>query len=69
LQREESVIHIVAEDLRDMTARLGSLREHTGCESTGDGPHPAPGKPQFALRERVPGYDPRDIVVRSRDFR
>jgi len=64
LQREESVIHIVAEDLRDMTARLGSLRERTG-----DGPLPAPGKPPFAPRERIPGYDPRDLVIRSRDFR
>ena len=59
LQREESVIHLVAEDLRDMTARLGSLRERTG-----DG-----AKPPFALRERIPGYDPRDLVVTSRDFR
>jgi error-prone DNA polymerase len=64
LQREESVIHIVAEDLRDMTARLGSLRERTG-----DGPPPPPAKPPFALREKIPGYDPREIVVRSRDFR
>jgi len=64
LQREESVIHIVAEDLRDMTARLGTLRERTG-----DAPLPSPGKPPFALRERIPGYDPRDLVVTSRDFR
>ena len=64
LQREESVIHIVAEDLRDMTARLGSLRERTG-----DGPLRAPGKPPFGLRERIPGYDPRDLVVTSRNFR
>jgi len=26
-------------------------------------------KPPFALRERVPGYDVRDIVVTSRNFR
>jgi len=76
LQREESVIHIVAEDLRDMTARLGSLRERTctGCEPLGrertrDSPLPTPEKPPFAQRERIPGYDPRDIVIRSRDFR
>jgi len=64
LQREESVIHLVAEDLRDMTARLGTLRERTG-----DGPLPPPSKPPFAPRERIPGYDPRDLVVTSRDFR
>src|SRR5439155_7950105 len=64
LQREESVIHIVAEDLRDMTARLGTLRDRTG-----DAPLPSPGKPPVALRERIPGYDPRDLVVTSRDFR
>ena len=64
LQREESVIHIVAEDLRDMTARLGTLRDRTG-----DAPLPPPGKPPFALRERIPGYDPRDLAVTSRDFR
>ena len=64
MQREESVIHIVAEDLRDMTVRLGTLRERTG-----EGPLRPPGKPPFALRERIPGYDPRDLVVTSRDFR
>ena len=64
LQREESVIHIVAEDLRDMTARLGTLRDRTG-----DGPLAPPGKLPFALRERIPGSDPRDLVVTSRDFR
>src|SRR5205085_3312321 len=30
LQREESVIHIVAEELRDLTPRLNTLRERTG---------------------------------------
>jgi error-prone DNA polymerase len=69
LQREESVIHLVAEDLRDMTGRLGTLRERTGRERTGDGPLPSPGKAPFALRERIPGYDPRDLVVTSRNFR
>jgi error-prone DNA polymerase len=63
LQREESVIHIVAEELKDMTARLNTLRDRTGNE-----PLPA-GKPPFALRERIPGYDPREIVIPSRDFR
>jgi error-prone DNA polymerase len=64
LQREESVIHIVAEDLRDWTGRLNTLRERTG-----DDPLPPRGKPPFAQRERIPGYDPRDIVIPSRDFR
>jgi DNA polymerase III alpha subunit len=64
LQREESVIHIVAEDLKDMTARLNTLRDRTG-----DNPLPDARKPPFALRERIPGYDPREIVIPSRDFR
>jgi error-prone DNA polymerase len=64
LQREESVIHIVAEDLKDMTSRLNTLRDRTG-----DNPLPPAGKPSFALRERIPGYDPREIVIPSRDFR
>jgi error-prone DNA polymerase len=64
LQREESVIHMVAEDLRDWTRRLGTLRDRTGNE-----PPPSTKKPPFALRERIPGYDPREIVIPSRDFR
>jgi error-prone DNA polymerase len=64
LQREESVIHVVAEDLRDMTARLNTLRDRTG-----DNPPPDARKRPFALRERIPGYDPRDLAVTSRDFR
>lgn len=63
LQREESVIHLVAEDLRDWTARLNTLRERTG-----DDP-PPPGKPPIALRQRLPGYDSHDLVIPSRDFR
>ena len=47
-----------------MTARLGTLRERTG-----DGPLAPAHKPPFALRERIPGYDPPDLVVTSRDFR
>ena len=31
-EREQSVIHIVAEDLQDCTARLNTLRERTGQE-------------------------------------
>jgi len=62
LQREESVIHLVAEDLRDWTARLNTLRERTGDD-------PPPGKPPIALRERLPGYDSHDLMIPSRDFR
>jgi error-prone DNA polymerase len=61
LQREESVIHVVAEDLRDMTARLNTLRERTGRERTGREPP--------STKPRIPGYDARDIVIASRDFR
>jgi error-prone DNA polymerase len=60
LQREESVIHIVADRLEDMTPRLNTLRDHTG-EAAPKPPFRSPGKP--------PGYDPRDIVITSRDFR
>jgi error-prone DNA polymerase len=63
LQREESVIHIVAEDLKDWTARLNTLRERTGDES------PPPRATPLAPRERLPGYDAHDIVIPSRDFR
>jgi hypothetical protein len=64
LQREESVIHIVAEELRDLTPRLNTLRDRTGE------PTPAPiRKPPFAGPEKIPGYDARDIVIPSRDFR
>ncbi|HEY1795210.1 MAG TPA: error-prone DNA polymerase [Stellaceae bacterium] len=63
LQREESVIHIVAEELRDLTPRLNTLRARTGDEV-------APNKkPPFASPEKPPGYDSHDIVVPSRNFR
>ena len=64
LQREESVIHIVAEDLKDMTSRLITLRDRTGNE-----PPSTTKKPPFTQPERIPGYDPREIVIPSRDFR
>jgi error-prone DNA polymerase len=64
LQREESVIHIVADRLDDITPRLNTLRDRTGEPE----PRP-PRKPPLALPERVPGYDPRDIVITSRNFR
>jgi len=64
LQREESVIHVVADRLDDLTPRLNTLRERTGEAE------PGPlRKPPFALPERMPGYDVRDIVITSRNFR
>jgi len=73
LQREGSVIHLVAEDLRDWTARLNTLRERTGREPTGrehtGGAPLPPEKPPIMLREKIPGYDSHDIVIPSRDFR
>jgi error-prone DNA polymerase len=39
LQREESVIHVVADRLEDMTPRLNTLRDHTGDAVA---PRPAP---------------------------
>jgi error-prone DNA polymerase len=62
LQREEDVIHVVAEELRDLTPRLNTLRERSDSA-------PLPRTPPFVLQERMPGYDPRDIIIPSRDFR
>jgi error-prone DNA polymerase len=64
LQREESVIHVVADRLEDLTPRLNTLRDRTG-----DGEQRAGARPRFAPLARPPGYDPRDIVVTSRNFR
>ncbi len=64
LQREESVIHLVAEDLKDWTARLNTLRDRTGDDTP-----PPPGGPGAAPRRHIPGYDPSALVVASRDFR
>jgi error-prone DNA polymerase len=64
LQREESVIHVVADRLEDMTSRLNTLRERTG-----DGEKRPVARPPFGPPARPPGYDPRDIVVTSRNFR
>jgi DNA polymerase III alpha subunit len=64
LQREESVIHVVAERLDDLTSRLNPLRDRTGEAE----PRPLR-KPPLALPEKVPGYDARDIVITSRNFR
>jgi DNA polymerase III alpha subunit len=64
LQREQSVIHVVAERLEDMTPRLNTLRERTGDDIA----RPA-AKPPFAIPVKAPGWDVRDIVVPSRNFR
>jgi error-prone DNA polymerase len=66
LQREEGVIHVVAEDLRDLTPRLQTLRDRTGAEG--------PDRSRFKLPERVLGHAPHDIYeptinIHSRDFR
>ncbi len=58
LQREESVIHVVADRLADLTPRLDTLRERTGEAG-----------PPVRLPKIMPGSDARDIVVRSRNFR
>jgi error-prone DNA polymerase len=60
LQREASVIHVIADRLVDRTALLHGLREHTG-----DDQRPAP----RLSPTRPPGHDPRDLVIPSRDFR
>ena len=59
LQREESVIHLVAEDLRDWTARLDALRERTGAERA----------TQAKTRPHTSRQDGRDLTIPSRDFR
>jgi error-prone DNA polymerase len=64
LQREQSVIHVVAERLEDLTPRLNTLRDRTGE----DLPRPV-AKPPFAVPVKAPGYDIRDIVIPSRNFR
>jgi error-prone DNA polymerase len=64
LQREESVIHVVADRFEDLTPRLNTLRDRTGDAETG-----RPPKPPFASSAKPPGYDPRDIVITSRNFR
>ena len=64
LQREESVIHVVAARLEDMTPRLNTLRDRTGDAES----RPAP-KPLLTPPVKPPGYDPRDIVINSRNFR
>ncbi|HEX3954374.1 MAG TPA: error-prone DNA polymerase [Stellaceae bacterium] len=69
LQREEGVIHLVADDLRDWTARLNTLRDRSGDEEPPSGKPPSGKKPPLVSPRRIPGYDARDIVIPSRDFR
>jgi hypothetical protein len=64
LQREESVIHVVAERLDDLTPRLHTLRDRTGDVETRRSP-----KSLFATAANPPAYDPREIVITSRNFR
>jgi error-prone DNA polymerase len=64
LQREQNVIHIVAERLADLTQRLDALRELGGD----DGPWPA-AKTPFSVPPREPGSDARDLVIPARNFR
>jgi DNA polymerase III alpha subunit len=69
LQREESVIHIVADRLEDMTPRLNTLRDRSGRDLSGDAEHRPLSRPPFASPGKPPGYDARDIVITSRNFR
>ena len=64
LQREESVIHVVADRLEDWTARLHTLRDRPD-----DADIRPPRKPPFTPAVKPPGYDARDIVISSRNFR
>jgi error-prone DNA polymerase len=64
LQREESVIHLVAEDLKDWTARLDTLRDRNDNEA----PPPGDGR-RGTDRRPMLGADPPGLVVASRDFR
>jgi error-prone DNA polymerase len=62
LQREQNVIHIIAERLADLTPRLDVLRELGGDDVP-------PPKTPFSLPVRAPGWDARDIVIPARNFR
>lgn len=68
LQREQGVIHLVAERLDDLTPRLHTLRDRTG--TTAPRPRSKSAQPlPLAPAHIIPGNDDRDIVVRSRNFR
>ncbi|MBV9829870.1 MAG: error-prone DNA polymerase [Alphaproteobacteria bacterium] len=61
LQREDRVIHLVADDLRDWTPRLRTLRDRTGDEPRSNSRlHPAAAG---FLDDSLP-----EIVIASRDF-
>ena len=62
LQREESVIHLVAEDLQDWTPRLATLRERAGDKSVGDAP-------SAAAHPNLAGRSTASLAILSRDFR
>jgi error-prone DNA polymerase len=64
LQREESVIHVAADRLDNWTPRLHTWRGRTGYVQT-----TRPPKPPLASSAKPLGYDPRDIVIASRNFR
>jgi error-prone DNA polymerase len=68
LQREEGVIHLVADDLRDMTPRLGTLRNRTGDGTAPRGQSPFDESP-VTRRRPLPGYGRPGIIIPSRDFR
>ena len=64
LQREESVIHVVAERLDDLTPRLQALQDRTGDPEVGRAQQRA-----FASSAKPPCCDPREIIIASRNFR
>jgi hypothetical protein len=64
LQREESATHVVAKRLDDLTPRLRTLRDRTGDVDAGCQP-----KSPFASAAKPPGYDRREMVIASRNFR
>jgi error-prone DNA polymerase len=66
LQREERVIHIVAEDLRDFTPRLRTLRERDAATPPIRRTAPAAAPSSMPAPRDI--YIP-DIVIPSRDFR
>jgi hypothetical protein len=58
-RREEEVIRLLPEDLRDWTARLGRQRERGAIERA----------LAAEIGRRNPGRDRCDLVIRSRNFR
>ena len=63
LQREESVVHVVAERLDDLSARLRTLRDCGDPESGRSSKRP------FAPSAKPPGRDLGDILIATRNFR